>query len=46
MTLPLIGRIHWPSVIATIVFMWFVLPWLTGLFSGLGARKSKTAKAA
>jgi phosphate/sulfate permease len=43
MNLPLVGRLHWPSVIATIVFMWFVLPWLTGLFSGLTSKRTKKA---
>lgn len=43
MTVPLVGRIHWPSVILTVLFMYFALPWIMGMVGGMGASKSKKA---
>lgn len=33
MNFPVVGRIHWPSVILTVLVMWFVVPWITAMFA-------------
>lgn len=40
MSVPLVGRIHWPSVILTVLFMYFALPWIMGMVSGVGSKST------
>lgn len=44
MTVPLVGRIHWPSVILTVLFMYFALPWIMSMVGGLGSGSKSKAK--
>lgn len=41
MSIPVVGRIHWPSVILTVLFMYFALPFIMNLVSGSGKTTAK-----